>query len=158
MATAIVSSILGAAVAYLVLTVPNDINAAALLRRARKELGEGNRDEARKDLSNLIQQFPRTDAAGAATVALASIADSERHGLQKQLENLRRDAAADRKQMAALQTRVGLLSMAAPVPAAAPPAPVPVPSPALNIAAPPKKTAAQPPVPHRARSHRRRRH
>ena len=116
LATAIVSSILGSAVAYLVLTVPNDINAAALLRRARKDIGAGDNDEGRKELFVLIQQYPRTDAAAAATVALATIADSERHALQKELEALRRDAAADRKQIAAMQTRIGLLSMAAPAP------------------------------------------
>lgn len=153
LATAIVSSILGAAVAYLVLTVPNDINAAALMRRARKDIGAGNNDEARKGLSNLIQQYPRTDAAAAATVALASIADSERRALQKELEALRRDAAADRKQIAALQARVGLLSMAAPAPAPAPAAIVPTPP--LNIAAPAAKPAAKAPVHHKRVSHRR---
>ena len=37
-ATAILSAILGAVVAYLVLTVPNDIQAAALMRRAKEQI------------------------------------------------------------------------------------------------------------------------
>ena len=157
LATAIVSSILGSAVAYLVLTVPNDINASALMRRARKDIGEGNNDEARKELSNLIQQFPRTDAAAAATVALATIADSERHALQKQLDSLRRDTLSDHKEIAALQARVGLLSMATPASAAAP-AEAPAAAPAINIAAPSKKPVVHPPVHHKRRArHRRRR-
>lgn len=156
LATAIVSSILGSAVAYLVLTVPNDINAATLMRRARKDIGEGNNDQARKELSHLIQQFPRTDAAAAATVALATLEDSDRHTLQKQVDSLRREMLADHKEIAALQSRVALLSMAAPaapVPLAAPAA-----SPPLNIAAPSRKPVAATHVHHRPRAHRRRRH
>ena len=157
LSTAIVSSILGSAVAYLVLTVPNDINAAALLRRARKDIGAGNNDEGRKELFVLIQQYPRTDAAAAATVALATIADSERHALQKELEALRRDAAADRKQIAAMQTRIGLLSMAAPAPvqATAPAAASPAATPPLNIAAPSQNPVVHPPVHHKPPSRHR---
>lgn len=156
-ATALVSSILGAAVAYLVLTVPNDINAAALMRRARKDLESGNNDEARKQLFSLIQQYPRTDAAAAATVALATIADSERHALQKQLENLRHDSLLDRKQIADLQSRVGLLSMAPAAPQVAPPTAVPAAAP-MNIAAPTRKPVAKARASHKRKSrHRRRR-
>lgn len=159
LATAIVSSILGSAVAYLVLTVPNDINASALMRRARKDLGEGNNDDARRELSNLIQQYPRTDAAAAATVALATIADSERHVLQRQLDSLRRETATDRKEIAALQTRVGLLSMAVPpTPANALAAVPPATSQPLNIAAPSKKPVTPASVHHTHGSrHRKRR-
>jgi len=83
--TAIVSSLLGAVVVWLVLTVPNDLQAGALLRAARKDVAAGNNDKARQELSRIIQQYPRTDAAAAATVALATIADSERQEVKDRL-------------------------------------------------------------------------
>lgn len=83
--TAIVSMIVGAVVVYLVLSVPNDLRADALLKQARKDLSEGQNDEARASLRKIVQQYPRTDAAAAATVALVTIADSERQKLQRQL-------------------------------------------------------------------------
>jgi len=45
--TAIVSAILGAVVAYLVLTVPNDIEAGALMKRAKEQISAGKTDQAR---------------------------------------------------------------------------------------------------------------
>ena len=66
--TAIVSSLLGAVVAWLVLTVPNDLQAGAMLRAARKDVAAGHNDKARQELSRIIQQYPRTDAAAAASV------------------------------------------------------------------------------------------
>ena len=66
--TAIASSILGAVVAYLVLTVPNDLQADALLKAARKEIRAGENDRARRSLSLIVQEYPRTDAAAAATL------------------------------------------------------------------------------------------
>ena len=76
--TAIVSALLGAVIAYLVLTVPNDIEAGALLRSARKEIAAGHNDRGRETLTRVVQQYPRTDAAAAAIAALVSLADRER--------------------------------------------------------------------------------
>ena len=45
--TAIVSAILGATVVYLVLSVPNDLRADAMLKTAREQMSAGNNDEAR---------------------------------------------------------------------------------------------------------------
>lgn len=138
--TSIVSSILGAVVVWLVLTVPNDLQAGALMRAARKDVAAGNNDKARQELSRIIQQYPRTDAAAAATVALATIADSERHALAATIETLRKTSAAQQKQIADLTSRVDTLA------SAPPPKPVIVQAPA------PKKK----PVPQHSRRKRRR--
>jgi hypothetical protein len=90
-ATAIVSSLLGAVVAYLVLTVPNDAQAAALMRQARRDIEAGRSDSARASLSKIVQQYPRTDAAASATVALVKLADDDRRQLQRQLDILKRE-------------------------------------------------------------------
>ena len=118
--TAIFSAILGAVVAYLVLTVPNDIQAAALMKKAREEIAAGENDRARELLSRIVQQYPRTDAAAAATVALSSIADSERHKLMADIIALRAQVVAQQKQIAALGPRVDELA-ARPIPQPAPP-------------------------------------
>jgi predicted negative regulator of RcsB-dependent stress response len=132
--TAIVSSLLGAVVAWLVLTVPNDLQAGAMMRTARKDVEAGHNDKARQELSRIIQQYPRTDAAAAATVALATIADSERHALATSIDTLRKTSDARQKQIADLTTRVDTLA------AAPPPQPVTVQSPA-----PKKKPAVHQP-------------
>ncbi len=131
--TAIVSSLLGAVVAWLVLTVPNDLQAGTLLRTARKDVEAGHNDRARQELSRIIQQYPRTDAAAAATVALATISDRERHVLSASLDEVRRKSEAQEKQLAILSTRVETLSAPPPAPpgvvqpSAAAPAPPPAP-------------------------------
>ena len=130
--TAILSMFLGAVVVWLVLTVPNDLQAGALLKAARKDLAAEHNDKARQELSRIIQQYPRTDAAAAATVALATIADSERHALAASIETMRRTSEAQQKQIADLTSRVDTLA------AAPPPKPVIVQAPA-----PKKKPAAQ---------------
>jgi predicted negative regulator of RcsB-dependent stress response len=139
--TAIVSSLLGAVVAWLVLTVPNDLQAGAMMRAARKDVESGNNDKARQELSRIIQQYPRTDAAAAATVALATIADSERHTLSASLDALRKTSDAQKKQIADLTARVDTLAAA--------PAPQPV---AVQAPAPKKK---RPAVHHTRRKRRR---
>lgn len=135
--TAIVSSALGAIVVYLVLTVPNDIQAGALLKKARKQIEAGQNDDARQSLSRIVQQFPRTDAAAAATVALSSIADNERHALVAQVDDLRRRNAAQQKALDDLKSRVDGLASAPPpaAPEVQPAAPAPAPK-----KAPPKHT------------------
>jgi hypothetical protein len=104
--TAIVSAVLGAIVAYLVLTVPNDLQADALLKSARKEIAAGQNDRARRALSTIVQQYPRTDAAAAATVALSSLGDNDRQKLLADIGALRTTTAAQAKQLDALTQRV----------------------------------------------------
>ena len=118
--TAIFSAVLGAVVAYLILTVPNDIQAAALMKRARQQIAAGENDRARELLSRIVQQYPRTDAAAAATVALSSLGDNERQKLLAGLKAVRAQLDAQQKQIAALGQRVDELA-ARPVPQPAPP-------------------------------------
>jgi hypothetical protein len=125
-ATAIISSLLGATVAWLVLTVPNDMQAGALLRVARKDVEAGRNDKARQEYSRVIQQYPRTDAAAAATVALASIADSERHALAASIDQQKRTLAAQQKAITDLTARIAALEAAPPpAPAVVQPSPAP---------------------------------
>jgi phosphate/sulfate permease len=122
--TAIVSAVLGAIVAYLVLTVPNDLQAEALLKSARKEIAAGQNDRARRALSSIVQQYPRTDAAAAAMVALSSLGDSDRQKLFADIAALRVTTAAQEKQIAALKQRIDEIA------SRPPPAPVIVQAPA----------------------------
>lgn len=136
--TAVVSSILGAVVVYLVMTVPNDLQADALMKTAKKHIAAGENDRAREVLSRIVQEYPRTDAAAGATVALVALAESERHKLQAELEAIRRESGAQQKQVAAIGQRVDALA-ARPVPQ-----PVIVQAPAKKAA--PKKSAAKAPA------------
>lgn len=131
-ATALLSASLGAVVVYLVLTVPNDTRASALMRKAKQEMAAGDNVSARQSLTRIVQQYPRTDAAAAATVALVTLADSEQRKLMAELETLRKQQESLEKQIAAQNNRVQTIENR-PVPApviiqqAAPkPAPAPV--------------------------------
>ena len=136
--------LIGAVVVYLVLTVPNDVQSGAMLRSARKDIAAGRNDRARDELTRIVQQYPRTDAAAAAMAALASMADHERQSLQVSLDAVRRDTAAQKAQIADLQKKVDTLS------AAPPPAPAPAPQPKPQ---PKPKRAHKKPV--RKKHHRR---
>jgi hypothetical protein len=58
--TGIVSSILGALVVYLVLSVPNDLRADAMLKQARQDITDGNTDQARQSLLKTAQNTQQT--------------------------------------------------------------------------------------------------
>ncbi|HEX9406766.1 MAG TPA: hypothetical protein VF975_05585 [Thermoanaerobaculia bacterium] len=128
-ATAVLSTIVGAVVAYLVLTVPNDLQAAALMKTARRQIAAGDHDHARESLSRIVQQYPRTDAAAAAMVALASIGENERHKMMADISALRTQSEAQQKQIVALSQRVDEIA-ARPIPQPAPPPPAPKKAPA----------------------------
>jgi hypothetical protein len=104
--TGIVSSILGALVVYLILSVPNDLRADGLLKQARTEMTAGNNDKARTSLKQIVQQYPRTDAAAAATVALVSLAEKERDDLARGLTQVRKQNEQQTKLIADLQKNV----------------------------------------------------
>lgn len=87
--TTFVAAILGATVMYLLLSVPNDLRADGLLKEARNNLTDGNHDKARAALSKIILEYPRTDAAAAATVALTSLSKKERDDLAREIAVLR---------------------------------------------------------------------
>ncbi|HEX9984141.1 MAG TPA: hypothetical protein VGF69_12815 [Thermoanaerobaculia bacterium] len=149
--TSIVSSILGAIVVYLILSVPNDLKADSLLKNARAELATGRNDKARQSLSTIVAQYPRTDAAAAATVALVTLADSERMKLERDLGTLRRENQQQTKLISDLQQSVVQIK--------ATPSPAPVviekPAPAPKPAV--KKPPAKKPAPKKRTTTRRRR-
>jgi hypothetical protein len=150
--TAIVSSMLGAVVVYLFLTVPNDIQSGALMRNARKEIAEGHNDRARAELLRIVQQYPRTDAAAAANAALVSMADRERQALQVSIDRLRRDLAATQKKVEVLAAAPPPAPVVvAPAPAPAPPPPKPEVKPKPKPKPAPKKPAPKPPAKKRHR-------
>jgi hypothetical protein len=131
--TAFVSSILGALIVYLVLSIPNDIQADALLRQARKDITAGKTDEARDVLTKIVQQYPRTDAAAAATVALVSLPGKDQRDLVLAVRVLRMQNDEQSKLIADLQKNVTEIRNAPPnvgtVPAP-PPKPAPKKAPA----------------------------
>lgn len=125
-ATAIVSAILGAVVAYLVLTVPNDIQAGALMKRAREQLAAGKSDQARSSLAKIIQQYPRTDAAASATLALIRLDDDDTAKLQREIATMRQSLSMTVARTAAVENEVNVIKSTpppAPVVQAAPPPP-----------------------------------
>jgi hypothetical protein len=104
--TALLSAALGAVVVYLVLTVPNDTQAAALMKTAKQQMATGDNDKARQSLSRIVQQYPRTDAAASATVALVTLADNERHKLMAEIDALRKQQDALKQQVSSQNDRV----------------------------------------------------
>ncbi len=136
--TALVSSILAAVVVYLALSVPNDLRADALLKEARQDMQDGEAEKARQALSKIVQQYPRTDAAAAATVALVSLGQKERDDLARAIALLRRQNEQQTEQLRTLQQDVAELRNAPPKTVT-----VTVPAPAAKPqtrAAPTKKT------------------
>jgi len=126
--TAIVSSILGAVAVYLVLSVPNDLRADAMLKDARKQITDGDHDKGRASLSKIVQQYPRTDAAAAATVALVSLGHKERKDLEHAVTVLRQQNDQQAQLIADLQKSVTELRNAPPkVVTVIAPAPAPKP-------------------------------
>ena len=138
--TSLFSAILGAVVAYLVLTVPNDLQAAALMKQARNDITGGRNDTARASLLKIVQQYPRTDASAAATVALVKLADDDRLKLQRELDAIRSEQSRQIAVVNQMQTTIDDVKNA-------PPKTIVVQQPAP----PPKK------APVRKKSHRKRR-
>jgi thioredoxin-like negative regulator of GroEL len=135
--TGIVSSILGALVVYLMLSVPNDLRADALLKEARKHITDGNDDKARQSLAQVVQQYPRTDAAAAATVALVSLDKKERDQLQRAINQLRTQNEQQSKLIADLQQSVTTINNRPPQVVTVQ---APAPKPPATKAAPKKRT------------------
>ena len=125
--TAIVASILGGIAVYLALSVPNDLKADSLLKTSREHIAKGDNAAARQSLFNIVQQYPRTDAAAAATVALAKISDQERAKLQTEVDRLRTEVQQQTKQLTDLRTTIDAVKNAPPkvVTVQAPPPPAP---------------------------------
>lgn len=142
--TGIVSSILGALVAYLVLTVPNDLRADGLLKQARHDISEGRGEKARASLLTIVQQHPRTDAAAAATAALVSLAQKDRNDLARAIAHVRTQNEQQSKLIGDLQKSVTELKTAPPkVVTVQAPAPKPAVKKAPAAKKPPKKKKSQ---------------
>ena len=140
--TGIVSAILGAIVVYFVLSVPNDLRADSILKEARQDLEAKKNDEARKKLVSIVQQYPRTDAAAAATVALVTLADTERQQLQRELTLVRAQNAQQTKLITDLQTSVTAIANKPPQVVTVQ-APAPAPKPAAKKTTPAKKSTSK---------------
>ena len=138
--TGIVSSILGALVVYLVLSVPNDLRADTLLKEARKHLTEGQDDKARQSLTTILQQYPRTDAAAAATVALVSLAQKENNELARAVALLRTENQQQARLLTDLRSSVTRIQNAPPPTVTVQ---APAPKPTSTRAAPKKKTTTK---------------
>jgi len=97
---------LGAASAWFALSIPNDIQAEKLLRTARQDLKDGRREAARKSLSSLVQQYPRTNAAAAAHAALFEMIEIDRRKLAADLDTAEKRLAADRARISAIEQKL----------------------------------------------------
>jgi hypothetical protein len=76
---------LGAVGAWIALTVPRDVRAQSMLRDARTLLRQGAQTEARGKFLEVLENYPRTDAASAAAFALFRIEQRERAELEKRI-------------------------------------------------------------------------
>ena len=141
--TAIVSSILGALAVYLVLSVPNDLRADALLKQARQHISDNDTDKGRQTLLKIVQQYPRTDAAAAATAAVLALDKKERDDLARAIGVVTTQNQQQTKVIGQLQRSVEELKKP-------PPAPVvvqaPAPKPAPAKVTPKKKAPAKRPA------------
>jgi hypothetical protein len=138
--TAIVSSILGAIVVYLVLTVPNDLKAGSLLKTARADLAAGKSREAQESLATIVEQYPRTDAAAAATVALMKLNAEQRNNLQREVDALRTQNAQHSKQLGDMQKSIAAIKSTPPPAPVTVQAPAPAAKPTVKKSTPKKKT------------------
>jgi len=138
--TSIVSAILGAVVAYLVLTVPNDIQAGALMKRARDQIAEGKSDQARSSLAKIIQQYPRTDAAASATLALIRLDDDDTARLQREIATMRQSLSMTVARTAAVENEINIIKSTPPPAPVVQLVPAPAPPKKAPTKAPPKKT------------------
>jgi hypothetical protein len=127
--TGIVSSILGALVVYLVLSVPNDLRADALLKQARQDITDKDTDKARQTLLKIVQQYPRTDAAAAATAAVLALDKKERDDLARAMASVTAQNTQQTKLLGELQRNVEELKKPPPAPVVVQ-APAPKPAPA----------------------------
>jgi len=103
---AVVLLAVGAAGAWFALSIPNDIQAEKLLRTAREDLRNGRREEARKSLSDLVQQYPRTNAAAAAHAALFEMIENDRRNMARDLDAVEKRLEADRTRLGAIEQKL----------------------------------------------------
>jgi hypothetical protein len=111
----------------------------------------GDGDHARQSLARVIQQYPRTDAAAAAAVALSALEANERQKLAHQVDVLQRTVSAQTLRIDAVLQKLNTPPPAPPPPVAAAQPPPPAP----KVVAPKKPPPPPQKATHRPR-HRRR--
>lgn len=79
----------GATAAWFAMSIPNDMRAQGVMRKAREQLKAGKRDEARASFETILREYPRTDAAATALAAVFRMIDEDRRRLEEQLTQLR---------------------------------------------------------------------
>lgn len=144
--TGLTSAVVAGGAVYLAMSVPNDLRADSLLSQARNDITAGKHDAARGTLMKVIQQYPRTDAAAAATAAIVSMAQKDRDELARAISVIRKTNDQHGTHLSDLQKRIALLEKR--------------PAPVVTVIAPaPKKPAVakKKPVPKRPTTTRRRR-
>ena len=139
--TALLSSILGAVAVDFVLPIPNDVQADAMLKQARHSITKGDNAKGRDALTKIVQEYPRTNAAAAATAALAKIGEEERQNLDREIHILKQDSANQEAKLETLTQQLTTL--------------INTPPKTVTVEVPAKKTSTK----HRttSRRHRRRR-
>lgn len=143
--TGIVSAILGALVVYLMLSIPNDLRADGLLKEAHQDITNGQSEKARTALLKIVQQYPRTDAAAAATAALVSLGQKDRDDLARAIGIVRTQNTQQLKMITDLQAAVDAMKNAPPKVVTVQ-APAPAPAPVVKKTPPKKKTAPKKPA------------
>ncbi|MEO8215860.1 MAG: hypothetical protein ABI718_02145 [Acidobacteriota bacterium] len=138
----------GGVFTWLLLSIPNDLHADALLKEARENIKSGHREEAREKLLAVVQQFPRTDAGATALAILFRMVDEDRDGIRSQIDEIngdRKRTAATLKKMSQPVITTIAAPAATPSPEAAPtPGASPSPTPAAKK--PPAKATNSPAV------------
>lgn len=152
--TTVLSLIVGGAVVYLFMSIPNDLRAESLLAQARADLQKEDRDAAREKLTTIVRDYPRTDAAAAASFALFRLLLEDRRELQRRVTELEKRQKDLTGQLAQSGRQIEELAKR-PVPEppkAAPAKPAPARPNIIRRSTPPKKTTPKRSAPRRRRS------
>lgn len=153
--TTVLSLIVGGAIVYLFMSIPNDLQAENLLTQARADLQKKDRDAAREKLTTIVRDYPRTDAAAAASFALFRLLLEDRRELQRRVTELEKRQKDLTGQLARSGRQLEELAKR-PVPEppkAAPAQPAPAKRNVIRRSTPPKKkTTPKPSAPRRRRS------
>ena len=94
---------LGGGATYLALSIPNDIRAGEVLKKAKADLEQGERLRARQSLQAVVEHYPRTDAAAAALHMLFRLAEQDRMKLENELRALKRAQESNQKTLDSLR-------------------------------------------------------
>lgn len=136
--SALLFLLIGAVSTWVALTIPNDVRAEAILKRARADLRNDKRDASKEKLRSLVRQYPRTDAAATAVDTLFQMTEQDRLDMQKRLEDASRERDRLARRLATVEQK--LAAATAPKPASVSPS-----KPAIKKA-PAKKASSKKPT------------